>query len=158
MERDEFDSHPRGANEGQFVGTFLRKWSAGYVRSLASSWIHFVRWTISAARHPIEGKYSGSTVAAYLDSVDATARLAHASRSRGAPPVQGAAAGATARGARAAKLRALWRDLHFPLDTASLVVQVAGKRQKRICPFPPSNGHLRSLCRSYGCNQGMELS
>ena len=132
MESEEFEGRPRGANEGQFVATILSKWSAGYIRSLASSWIHFVRWTISADRHPIRGKYSGSTVAAYLDAVDATARLAHANRSRGAPPVQGAAAGATARGSRANKLRALWRDLHFPLDTGSLVVQVAGKRQKRV--------------------------
>ena len=27
-----------------------------------------------------------------------------------------------------------------------------------LCPFPPTNGHLRSLFRSYGCNLGMQLS
>ena len=134
MERTEFASRPRGANEGQLVATLLRKWSAAYIRSLASSWVAFVRWTVSASRHPVSGRYSGSAVAAYLDSVEAGARLRHAARmqKRGAPHVRGAAAGATARGSRAVKLRTLGRDLHFPLDTTSLVVQVAGKRQKRV--------------------------
>ena len=43
----------------------------------------------------------------------------------------GAAAGATARGGRASRLRTLARDLHAPVDTSSLAARVAGRRQNR---------------------------
>ena len=116
---------------GVFVGIAIRKWSAKHMRSLALTWRHFLAWSKRAGRPMCRGRWSGYAVASYLDSVDAAARISWSRRHAGRPVVAGAAAGATARGGRASRLRTLARDLHAPVDRSSLAACVAGRRQKR---------------------------